>query len=650
MTNAVNPENQSNIDVLPISNFHPLGGFSPSLALLGVSSDVLASEKYTYEPLPTEQEYIRLLEVDSAHDQVAFHLRTVALKDCYGSYEALSYVWGSPFEKANIIIDDKILPVTINLWHALHALLTKGQCRRLWIDAICVNQEDLAERSQQVQIMRRIYEYSSNVPIWLGNDEAGTAQNCFSLLRDTAVVSRDLLRKYSNAEDIPNPLMDNPICSDAKKWEMVWDMAGLPWFTRVWVLQEAGLAPRATLIWGEATINISDVVEVALISFMAGHLFPVSDVGLFKIVDTFADLWNTLATAVSWRSELSRSLVQVLENQRSKPSLTEVLHIGRRFSATDCRDYVYGFLGHPAAQDSATGQLLIYPDYEKPLLEVYYDAACALLKTAELTFILSCVDRDQAALDSDFPSWVPQWHLAHYVSALGYPTHWYQAGGSHTKATFSLNDQRHLKIRGLVLDTIVWAGQVVLGEDPDFQAQGSGQDVPVVEKIWRDLVEHKDEETRYRPEDEIDAFSITLVANTNNLDDTTGDVLNQHRESFRAYCATNGCAIDNVNLEGPKSESWRFERGIIWAAHNRRFFRTKTGYYGLAHRLIRERDVCCVFEGVRVPFVLRPVGESQAGQGRYKLVGDAYIHGVMRGEAIAMAKDGRFVQEDIIIV
>jgi hypothetical protein len=140
---------------------------------------------------------------------------------------------------------------------------------------------------------------------------------------------------------------------------------------------------------------------------MAGHLFPVSDIGLFKITDTFADLWNSMATSMSWKRELSKRPVQSLEAQRPKVSFTEVLHIGRRLEATDHRDYVFAFLGHPSALNPQTGEILLNPDYNKSLLDVYYETACALLKTAELSFILSCVDRNQETLDSDFPSWVP---------------------------------------------------------------------------------------------------------------------------------------------------------------------------------------------------------------------------------------------------
>ena len=599
-----------------------------------------------YEPFPAGGEYIRLLEISPGQTEALYSLRIFPLSECYEYYEALSYVWGSPHDRTNIIIDGKILSITVNLSHALRGLAPESETRSLWIDAICVNQEDLDERSQQVQLMRKIYERSSSVPIWLGNVDNAISEECFGLLKDTARISRALLTKYGNPDHIPNPMVDNPICADQEKWDCVSKLVNLPWFSRVWVLQEAGVAPRATLIWGTSMLDFGDLVEVALLHSAAGHLPILPDFSLLKIADTLSDLWNTFATSVSWRSKLSKGLVQFLDGDRPKVTLTDILHVGRRFNATDLRDYVFAFLGHPTAMEPTTRELLITPSYSKPLLEVYYEAGRALLRTCELTFVLSCVDRDQAALDSAFPSWVPQWHLAKYVTALGYPANRYQAGGYNKIPVFYVDEkQRLLKIRGFILDTIPWVANATT--DRDFEFHHTDHHPPLIEKIWRELKPHDDgPERRYRDEEKMDAFSATLAADVMRLEDATESTMDQLRVSFKAYCVKFGCAtVPGFDPGFSEAESWLYERKLSWAAYNRRFFRTKTGWYGIAHRLIREGDVCCVFEGVRVPFVLRPVSG-----GGYKLVGDAYVHGIMRGEAVAMMKNGGLVEEDIVIV
>ncbi|OTA64865.1 HET-domain-containing protein [Hypoxylon sp. EC38] len=636
-------------DAIPFPGAHPLGGYSKSYVLLGLTSNtnIPTDEQYVYEPLPVGGEYVRLLEITPGQTEPLYSLRIFLLNGCFGNYEALSYVWGNPYDRANIKIDGKILSITINLSHALRALVSDGKTRRLWIDAVCVNQEDLDERSQQVRLMRKIYERSSGVPIWLGNDNTVIAEECMNLLKDTARISRALLTKYDRPFNIPNPMAENPICTDQKKWALVHELTELPWFSRVWVLQEAGLAPRATLIWGRQMLDFSDLVEVGLLHSEAGHLFVIPVNGLFRISDTFYDLWRTFTTPFAhWRSMISKGLIQSTSVDRSPITLAEILHIGRRFKATDLRDYVFAFLGHPTAVDPVTYEPLINPNYNKPLLEVYYEAGRALLRTCELTFFLSCVDRDQAALDDAFPSWVPQWHLAKYVSALGYPVNRYRAGGYDKNPIFSVDEnRRRLKIRGFILDTILWAANAMTDEDFDFLH--TDRHPSVIEKIWTELRPHDvGPERRYSDEEKIEAFSVTLTADAVQLKDQPPGTMDQLRRSFKAYCVKFGCTlVPGFDPEFSEAESWGFERRFWWAALNRRFFRTKTGWYGLAHKLIREGDVCCVFEGVRVPFVLRPVD----GEG-YKLVGDAYVHGVMRGEAVTMMKNGSFVEEDIIIV
>ncbi|CZR65469.1 uncharacterized protein PAC_15369 [Phialocephala subalpina] len=85
-------------------------------------------------------------------------------------FEALSYVWGNTNPPGIITCNGQQHPVTPNLALALKRLRLPDTTRIVWIDAICVNQEDLEERSQQVQLMRVIYSQAWRVVVWLGED------------------------------------------------------------------------------------------------------------------------------------------------------------------------------------------------------------------------------------------------------------------------------------------------------------------------------------------------------------------------------------------------------------------------------------------------------------------------------------------------
>ncbi|RBR13617.1 hypothetical protein FVER53590_08582 [Fusarium verticillioides] len=86
-------------------------------------------------------------------------------------YETLSYAWGSSEDKATIIVNEATLQITQNLRDALSYLRHDSKPRSIWIDAICINQSDVDERSSQVRLMGRIYSSASCVISWLGLEE-----------------------------------------------------------------------------------------------------------------------------------------------------------------------------------------------------------------------------------------------------------------------------------------------------------------------------------------------------------------------------------------------------------------------------------------------------------------------------------------------
>jgi hypothetical protein len=83
-------------------------------------------------------------------------------------YEALSYCWGDQSNPVTIRCDASTIPVTQNLYAALLRLQKKQETRTLWVDAICINQGDDSERTQQVRQMKDIYQAVSRTLVWLG--------------------------------------------------------------------------------------------------------------------------------------------------------------------------------------------------------------------------------------------------------------------------------------------------------------------------------------------------------------------------------------------------------------------------------------------------------------------------------------------------
>ncbi|TGO42436.1 hypothetical protein BHYA_0008g00260 [Botrytis hyacinthi] len=139
----------------------------------------------SYQHYVLPQGYIRLISIQPGKldDPIELHMNIIKFRPLDQSewipakyvprYEALSYTWDEDEKKDKIpvILNYKPFYVTSNLHSALLANRRKGITSQLWIDAICIDQNDNAEKEQQLKIMHQIYKHSTNVRIWLGNDD-----------------------------------------------------------------------------------------------------------------------------------------------------------------------------------------------------------------------------------------------------------------------------------------------------------------------------------------------------------------------------------------------------------------------------------------------------------------------------------------------
>jgi len=133
-------------------------------------------------------------------------------------YAALSYVWGETDNPKSISINDHNLTVTVNLYGALSRLRHTSIERVLWVDAICINQNDTFEKEQQIRIMAKIYALASQVVVWLGD----AADNSDQALEE--------IRLVGSHENSSNSSSLNITQQDA-----ILELLRRPWFRRIWV-------------------------------------------------------------------------------------------------------------------------------------------------------------------------------------------------------------------------------------------------------------------------------------------------------------------------------------------------------------------------------------------------------------------------------
>ncbi|KAF2647811.1 HET-domain-containing protein [Lophiostoma macrostomum CBS 122681] len=277
-------------------------------------------------------------------------------------YEALSYVWGSSEDSKVVHVDGRRMNITQNLHGALLHLRDPTFARILWIDAICINQDDLDERAQQVRFMARIYGCAQRVVVWLGEEANGSAEALHFLGRTIRprhlsnelsrhIVDRGSLQKSlypeKNVLDIDegyNRL--NSVGSDQvpghEYQEIVFDkeftvgdavkaLLSRKWFKRVWVVQEVAAARDILLMCGSTELN--------------GYHF-------FKNIQGWNPESENGGLYSHWIHSWLKLILRSAGDHSSKGDsslrlypLRQLVGLFGKFEATDLRDKIYALMG-----------------------------------------------------------------------------------------------------------------------------------------------------------------------------------------------------------------------------------------------------------------------------------------------------------------
>ncbi|KAF2998412.1 hypothetical protein E8E14_005154 [Neopestalotiopsis sp. 37M] len=203
------------------------------------SSSASDESPYAYQPLSAKAD-TRIIELVPAIDaSFPLQCRIAELSlwsEDLRDYEALSYTWGQPdFSETLSVIQDgqtSVLGITPNLRDALERLRLPDRERRLWVDAVCIDQKDKTDKSKQIPAMAQIFKCASRVLVWLGNSPEG---------QQSLACIKKAVRFQSNHDDEAKARLSNTekaICS----------LVALPWFSRRWVIQEVVLAADVVMM------------------------------------------------------------------------------------------------------------------------------------------------------------------------------------------------------------------------------------------------------------------------------------------------------------------------------------------------------------------------------------------------------------------
>jgi len=619
---------------------------------------------YRYEDLPAEHIRVIKLQPGSQGDPIVCEVAVEHRKDAENTYDAISYVWGDPDDIEAITCNGSVLLIPGNLFEALGAIRNPASPSRLWADSICINQDDESEKGHQVKKMGHIYENARAVFVWLGSDVEEIAKDCFDLIRDTNTYLCKQLERHQSISKVPSFRKPYPVCSDPAAWSKVRSLVRLPWFSRIWVIQEVGLAKKGIVMWGREQLNFDELVEIGLWEVFRNDFSNITGrAGLETVVTPFYDIQATYRNKDTWRSNLPLTR-QITEEQLEKSLLfLQVLDGSRGGCASDPRDRIYAFLGHPHALKE-NGETIVEPQYGEPVDAVYLDLACTLLNhPREAPFVLSYVHfpSTKELEERIMPSWVPDWDTGWYQYSTASPRFWYKAGQSNGETQYQFQsevcdqgDIMSLNIQGIIFGRLVWTSEPV-----------SWNNLSMHRNLWDEETQYSNEHlvdtllrdgfkaapcTPERSRDREDSFSMALVQGypgTKKRED-----MFKHRRDYQAYLRASRRAMQLESNSFEDLDTGSDQGGAAVAIESqltgltaRKFACTQDGQFATVPGAAEANDICCVVIGLSVPFILRP-----AGNGRYYVVGDSYVHGVMEGELVDKMEMGGVKQETITLI
>lgn len=624
------------------------------------------SQLYT----PVAPGNIRLLRVNAdraGHDVGS--LEVVAL-DAAPPYYTLSHCWGSQARNVPVRIGAHTLHVTFDLASGIQKLRSLASMdsevhppvKYVWIDSICINQEDIQERSSQVRLMGTIYSQSIRTLVWLGPKSVSCSlawrliDHIFNVAVTQYPLETDLAksprRLYSSTEHAASGLPD----WNSEAWLRLKQLLELQWFSRIWVVQEIVLSLRDPMI------------------MLGEELYP----------------WHRLGWAASWMRHngytrvgqvpvqlLNVDAIGVIQRSSTRCSLEALLSITQvKFHATDQRDKIYSLLGLAAeCQDSSKFPDSLRPDYSMDVAQVYTRVARFLLDQNRSLAMLTCahgtsgsISRQQRQYDLQaLPSWVPDWSdfRVSYreirkslswidvsddgtTTCLGFSQQHCASARSQLTLSHSMS-ARKLRVDGMRADRVAR----VIPCNHDRQSNETfNQRFPLlftrILGAATSLLEHTDMvswATRLVKVTTADQHRLGGRLRDQSVPDGVAYLHNHVLQNADLFSLLHSSSQDTQPMEllrrlsvGGEPEKYAaLARNFCF---NRCFFMTAAGRIGIGPSDTQVHDTVAVIPGGGVPYIVR----QQRGA-IWDFVGESYVDGLMDSEAMIAHAQGNIEKE-----
>jgi len=562
-----------------------------------------------------------------------FRMKTFSIANA-PDYYALSYCWGEPGRKQAIMCENQILEVSSGLGEALEQLYTPSASgtRWLWIDQICIDQKNLFERTEQVRIMKVIYQRATKVIIWLGPKDKH-AEPALQVLREAVFPAESVGGSKPGGFKIRSIWESHKV----DKRQSLYHFLSRPWFRRAWIIQEVVVPKNGIVILcGDIEIRWTKFLTAAL-TLLTNERY---DRKLQEFLQPIQNIHNLAAEDGLW-------------------DLSSLLLMTRPARATDPRDKVFAFLGlcgETEQPDKWPGALR--PDYSRSIKEVFRDATRYCIETSKslsVLYALHHVVSQPIGKNLGLPSWVPRWDAEHSPIELSRYTMqrnekgWkfrveigHNATGSLKAEMKKTEDEDTLILKGIKIDTIKhcmapcsFSHLCASYAQPCSCAKTQNIDpgAQAILDLWASCVAHlhacSDIHTiaeflfRASTAGQFSAADLALPVFWGYLFAVADHVPLKSRTKFNESLGD-----DLASLQVHKGKNWARFANTCKLSEDRRIFLTKSGRLGLGPVSMAEGDILCVLFGGVKPFVLRPSGDC------WNMVGECYVDDLMDGSAV----------------
>ncbi|KAK4151278.1 HET-domain-containing protein [Chaetomidium leptoderma] len=572
-------------------------------------------------------------------------------------YTALSYTWGPPVFEGRIECEGQLRPITRGLEMALRHFRQPDHSVVMWIDQLCINQDSIREKEQQIPLMSRIYQKAINTAMWLG---AGTPESdsAMQLLEDVnellQYVDSDLHAADFERMGLPS--------ADSDAWGEMWHLLSRQWFTRVWIIEEVILSREPWVVCGQsllfwerlvtACLNLTSCGITQWLRQRFGHASTTSN----KTAGGHGQ--DVFETPV----ELGHIKVE-FQACPAHPNLFALLVATRQAQCYDARDKIYGLLGvcHDEEREAIN---LSYAD-ECTAASQYHAAAIHYMlnhPVININAVLTSVDHE---CSPDLPSWVPDWRKPRQTTALGYSSMlggvynacgWIKPGMTGPRKIAPRLSGKHneeLCLAGVVVDTLVETSDMFTNPEltytnpttenktllaaVEFISRTSKQittttittsdntvSTGIFTAFWQTLVAGKDStEKQKAPPSYAEILSLLLDESTGHSPTLPGQTYSARQTRPRGKGRLELASLAGSRAAGRTFAAMRV--AIKKAIQNRRLGVTAGGRLGLFPGHVQVGDGVCVLEACHVPFVGARGG---GGGGRFQLVGECFVYGI----------------------